>query len=138
MSKQVFGSALARPWALVKWGGNQPNGRRPSTTVAYLTDPIKGEEHITGYEGGLVEFYRKRARLKAVRDENNKFLRYDTIEPEDPSARWHFRYQKPRTFTLDDICEFFPCGKSRDAGPSESMVRAAKKRVPPNPNEEAA
>jgi hypothetical protein len=131
MSKQTFGSALSRPWALVKWGGNQPNGRRPSTTVAYLTDPIKdGDGTITGYEGGLVEFYRRGAYHTGPRTAR-------VLVPPEPFACWHFRYQRPRTFAASDVCEFFPCGKSRDAGPAESMIRAAKKRVPPNPNEYA-
>lgn len=116
MTKQVFGSALVRPWALVKWGGNQPNGRRPSTTVAYITDPIRDAGGaIVGYEGGLVEFYRDKA---------------------DTWARWHFRYQRPRRFAIDDICAWFPCGKPRDLGPSQTMVKAAKKLVPKNENDD--
>lgn len=119
MTKQIFGSSLSRPWALVKWGGNQPNGRRPSTTVAYLTDPIKNEAgEIAGYEGGIVEFYRKKP---------------------DPFAQWHFRYTRPRKFLLGDVCEFFMgCGKGRSQGPPQSEVRIVKQRVPPNPMEDAA
>lgn len=110
--KQIFGSALPRPWALVKWGGNQPNGRRPSTTVAYLTDAIKDETGaVTGYDGGLVEFYRRKP---------------------DPVPLWHFRYSRPRAFALDDVCEFFNCHKSRNDGPMAGEIKAAKKRVPVN------
>lgn len=128
--KQIFGSALARPWALVKWGGNQPNGRRPGTTVAYLTDPIKDADGIiTGYDGGLVEFYRKAAYHTGP-------LNARVLVPGEPYASWHFRYQRPRRFDLDAICSWFPCGKSRDAGPSESMIRAAKRLVPKNPNQD--
>lgn len=125
MQKQIFGSALNRPWALVKWGGNQPNGRRPSTAVAYLTDPVKDAGGtIVGYEGGLVEYVHTKV--------------------PDPSSvlgkrgwrwgpqQWEFRYSRPRGFAASDVCEFFPNGKSRDQGPAQSQIRAAKKRVPVN------
>lgn len=53
--RQTFGSALTFPWALVKFGSNQPNGRRPGTTVAYLTDD-EGDHYL----GGYVEYGRDR------------------------------------------------------------------------------
>lgn len=131
MTKQIFGSALSRPWALVKWGGDQPNGRRPSTAVAYITDPIKNAAgEITGYDGGLVEFYRKAAYHTGP-------LNARRMIPGEPNARWHFRYQRARTFSVDDVCTWFPCGKSRDDGPTQAMVRAAKLLVPKNRDEEA-
>lgn len=115
MSKQIFGSALTRPWALVKWGGDQPNGRRPSTTVAYLTDPIKDEAGtVVGYDGGLVEHYRPRS---------------------EPRAGWHFRYKRPRKFSAADICCFLSAGKARDPGPTQWEIKQAKKAVPKNPVE---
>lgn len=130
---QTFGSALSRPWALVKWGGNQPNGRRPSTAVAYLTDPIKDADgNVTGYDGGLVEYYRIATKLH-----RNPLGGFGTI-PGEPFAQWHFRYNKGRQFAVEDICTIFPNGKSRGQGPAQSQVRDAKKRVPVNANEEQA
>lgn len=118
--KQIFGSALKQPWALVKWGGDQPNGRRPSTAVAYLTDPIKNDAgEIVGYEGGLVEYCRYRITTAAGRYEWE-------------SMQWHFRYRRPREFSVSDICEFFPNSKSREDGPVQAQIRAAKRRVPVN------
>lgn len=120
---QIFGSALERPWALVCWGGFQP-GQRPRATVVYLTDDCG--DH---YEGGLVEFYRKRATLKAVRDLSGKIIRYDTKEPGDTCQRWHFRFKRSKTIRKSEVLHIFPNWKSRDAGPSQAQVKAAKRAL---------
>jgi len=106
MTGQTFGSALPHPWALVKFGSNQPNGRRPGTTVAYLTDI----ENATHFLGGLVEHYRAR---------------------DEPYARWHYRYKKAKLIPKTDVLYIFGhTDKSPHHGPSDADVRRARKTIP--------
>lgn len=107
---QIFGSSLRQPWALVKHGDKDTPGKRPGTSVVYLTDR-DGEDF---YLGGFVEFYRAR---------------------NEPFARWHYRYKAARRFAAHDIVALFPNPKSRDAGPAQSQVRAVKRKLTPNPSE---
>jgi hypothetical protein len=102
---QTFGSALQRPWVLVVFGSDQPNGRRPSTSVAYLTD-----DEGTCYLGGLVEFYRSR---------------------EETTARWHYRYKHAKRIPKDEVLHIFPVtDKSKWGGPTLKEVRRARKAIP--------
>ena len=117
---QTFGSALKTPWALVVFGSNAPIGKRPGTTVAYLTDD-EGDHYL----GGLVGFYRKRATLKLVDG------RYVTTDPGDPRACWHYRYQHARRIPKSELLHVFPhTDKSKWGGPTEADVRRARKALP--------
>jgi hypothetical protein len=105
MTRQTFGSALACPWALVIFGSNAPNGRRPATTVAFLTDD-EGDHYL----GGLVEHYR------------------DTNEP---SARWHYRYRHAKRIPKEEVLHIFNvASKSPWGGPSKQAISKAKKAIP--------
>jgi len=110
MTHQFFGSSLRQPWALAQFGSNQPNGRRPGTSVVYLTDQ-DGEFYL----GGYVEFFRLRG---------------------EGFSRWHFRYKKAKRIAKSEIFSFFPnTGKGTSDGPTLAQVRAAKKQVPVTPLE---
>lgn len=106
---QIFGSSLRQPWALVKRGDKDTPGKRPGTSVAYLTDR-DGDDYL----GGYVEHYRAR---------NEAF------------ARWHYRFKAARRFAAHDVVALFPNPKSRGAGPTERQVRAAKRKLTPNQTE---
>jgi hypothetical protein len=115
MTNQVFGSALRQPWALVVFGSNAPTGKRPATTVAYLTD-----DEGTHYLGGLVEHYRRSARhVKGV------------LIAGDPSARWHYRFRYNKRIPKEDVLHIFLSTiKNAWGGPSMSQIRAARKALP--------
>jgi hypothetical protein len=127
---QHFGSALVCPWALVMWNAGSSAGRRPATTVAYITDDC-GDHYL----GGLVEFYRKRSTVKAVRDEAGKIVRYDTATEGDGMPLWHFRFTRERRILKGNVVSFFPNGKSRQDGPTKAQIAAAKRAVPKTPSD---
>jgi hypothetical protein len=105
MSGQIFGSALRYPWALVKHGSNQPNGRRPGSSVAYLTDD-EGDHYL----GGFVWYERRR-------------------------GQWFYRYAHARKLPKSDVLHIFPNGKSRTDGPSAAQIALAKRAVPKSRDE---
>lgn len=107
--KQIFGSPLRRPWALVKFGSNAVPRKRPCTTIAFLTDD-EGDHYL----GGLVEFYRGR---------------------DDPTHRWHFRYKHAKLIPKADVLHIFALEtKNPFIGPSKEMVRRARKALPVTPS----
>lgn len=106
MTGQTFGSALERPWALVKFGSNQPNGRRPGTSVAYLTDD-EGDH----YFGGFVEYRR------SVDHASYKC--------------WHYRYRHSKEIPKSNVLHIFnSTNKSKFGGPGPKEISEAKKAVP--------
>lgn len=114
-NKQIFGTSLMFPWALVKHGHGTP-GQRPSSAVAYLTEREDG-----GYLGGYVTFYRAK---------NNVF------------PRWHYSYKNPKHFADSDILFIFPNMQQRHDGPNVAQIRKAKhdlsKTPPYQPQEQAS
>jgi hypothetical protein len=111
--RQIFGSSLRRPWALVRFGSNSPVGRRPATTIAYLTD-----DEGSHYLGGLVEFYRRR---------------------DEPTFRFHFRYQNPKRIPKGDVLHIFAIeNKSCHYGPSKAEIRRAREALPITMSQENA
>jgi hypothetical protein len=100
MTRQTFGSALLRPWALVKFGSNQPNGRRPGTSVAYLTDD-EGDHYL----GGYVEFGRDRC------------------------WHYRYQHAK-RIPKSDVLHIFWTMSKSSYGGPRPAELISARKAVP--------
>jgi hypothetical protein len=104
-TRQTFGSALKRPWALVRIGCNCPIGRRPATEVVYLTDD-EGDHYL----GGVVSFYRGK---------------------DEPAKRWHYSYKSAKRIPKSDVLHIFPHStKSPWGGPDEVDVRRARKALP--------
>jgi len=100
-SDQTFGSALLCPWALVLYGSNAPVGRRPGTSIAYLTDDES--DHFLGGE----VFYSKRDR------------------------RWFYRYKHAKKFGKDKVLHIFPITtKNAQGGPPSAMIARAKSQLP--------
>jgi hypothetical protein len=100
-SDQTFGSALLCPWALVQFGSNAPVGRRPGTTIVYLTDD-EGDHFL----GGAV-WYSKRDR------------------------RWLYRFKHAKRYPKPEILYFFPLTtKNAHGGPSPAMIARARAALP--------
>jgi hypothetical protein len=100
-SDQIFGSALAHPWALMIYGSNAPIGRRPGTSVVYLTDD-EGDHYL----GGEVHFSR----------------RY---------GRWLYRYLHAKRISKDKVLHIFPVTtKSPHGGPWPAMIARARAALP--------
>jgi hypothetical protein len=117
---QTFGSALRCPWALVRFGSNSPVGRRPGTSVAYLTDD-EGDHYL----GGLVEFYRKRNTLSPGGSWN--------------TPRWWYRYKHAKRIPKSDVLHIFPLDdKSPLGGPLKAEIRRARLALPVTEEEAAA
>lgn len=117
--RQIFGSSLKRPWALVVFGSNAPIGKRPGTSVYFLTDDC-GDHYL----GGAVEYYAKRAKLKLVDG------RYVTVQQAEP-ARWHYRYTHAKRIPKSDVLHIFAIeNKSPFVGPSKDWIRRARKALP--------
>jgi hypothetical protein len=104
-TRQTFGSALQRPWALARIGCNCPIGRRPATEVVYLTD-----DEGNHYLGGVVSFYRGK---------------------DEPAKRWHYSYTNAKRILKSDVLHVFPhTNKSKWGGPTEAEVKRARKALP--------
>lgn len=104
-TNQVFGSALRQPWALMIYGSNAQVGRRPASSVVYLTDD-EGDHYL----GGEVAYYRKRMA---------------------PAARWYYRYQKAKRIPKDQVLHRFPSdNKGYFGGPSSTEIARARRALP--------
>jgi len=103
--RQFFGSSLRQPWALVVFGSNAPYGKRPATSVAYLTDD-EGEYYL----GGLVEFRRDRS---------------------DVCSTWHFRYKNAKRIDKADVLHRFgSTNKGKFGGPHKTEIARARRALP--------
>jgi hypothetical protein len=98
---QTFGSALTHPWALMIFGSNAPEGRRPGTSVVYLTDD-EGDHYL----GGEVHYSR----------------RY---------GRWLYRYLHAKRIPKDKVLHVFPLTtKNAYGGPPLAMIARARAALP--------
>jgi hypothetical protein len=119
MSKQTFGSALKQPWALARHGANQAPGRRPGTSIVYLTDD-EGDSYL----GGYVWFGR------SSRVDVDGYHR-------DRYPCWHYRYKHQRRIAKAEVLHIFrSTDKSKFGGPTPGEIRTVKKALPVTPREQ--
>jgi hypothetical protein len=105
VSKQIFGSALRQPWGLMVHSSTAPEGRRPATSVVYLTDD-EGDYYL----GGEVMHWRSLG---------------------DTRARWHYRYKHAKHIPKTAVLHVFASmSKSPYKGPTPTEIRQVKKTLP--------